>query len=188
MAGEDGTVPFTKGMWDKFKARFSHLVAEQQEDLEQAPILLDEFWFHGGRAIIEPANEESQGKVVAIVKDKVQVNGHSFLPQLSIEMPPTCTLSFRVDSPGKADKLLLCPSRGICRLNGWPAAVAKGIRILRYPDTDNGVRFIRVSCTEEVVDLIKLKGGLIHCGIARASVQWKRQLLRSDLEVTFNSQ
>ena len=188
LAGGDGTQVFTRGMWEKFRHRFYHLVAVQQEDLDQTPILLDDVWFHGGRVFIEPANEESRDKVVAIVKDKIQVNGHSFLPQLSKDLPPTVTLSFRLEGPGKVDALLLCPKRGICRLNGWDPSLAKGIRVLKYPDSDTGVRYVRVACTEEVVAQIKRKEGLVYCGVGRASVQWKKQLVRSDLEITFTSQ
>ena len=186
--GHDGLTNITKGMWEKFKTRFSSLVAEQQEDLDQDPILVEDFWSHGGRIVIEPADQESRDLIVALVKDKIQVNGVSFLPQLSKDMAPTASLSFRVESPGKADTLLCCPKRGICRLNRWDPGMAQGIRIVGYPDRDTGIRFIRAACTEEVVTAIKKKGGSIYCGVGRASVQWQKHKLQEGVEVTFRQQ
>ena len=79
-AGHDGLSNISKGIWEKFKARFLTLVAEQQEDLDQNPILIEDFWYHGGRIVIEPADQESRDRIIALVKDKVVVNGESFLP------------------------------------------------------------------------------------------------------------
>ena len=188
LAGDEGTVPISKQMWEKFRSRFSHLVAQQQEDLDQSPILLEEFWHHGGRIIIEPANEESRDKIIEIVKDKITLNEHALVPKKIADMPATATLSFRIEGPGKVEDLLLCPKRGICRLNGWNKDIVKGIRILKYPDSDTGTRYVRVSCTEPVVKCLRAKGGVFYCGVGKASAQWKHKQLHEDLEVTFGQQ
>ena len=69
-----------------------------------------------------------------LVKSKVQASGHSFTVVKASDMPATATLVFRIEGDGKVDDLLLCPRRGVVRLNGWPAEARQGIRILRYPE------------------------------------------------------
>ena len=53
----------------------------QQEDLERDPILLKEFWFHGGRIIIEPADEDSKTEVMEIVNNLIKVNDNDPLSE-----------------------------------------------------------------------------------------------------------
>ena len=160
-------------------------LALQQANVEEAPVLIKEHWFYGGRIIIEPANQDSQTKVMDIIKNKVTVSNHPFIATLATALPPTATLVFRTEAPGKVEDLLLDPARGVGRLNGWPAEARKGLRILNWPSGNSGIRFTRVACTEEVVNLIKEAEGVLYCGVGQATVQWKKQRVCAGLEVTF---
>ena len=144
------------------------------------------------RIIVEPSNEGSMDKVVAMIRDKIQVNGHPLFPQLAKDVPPEATLSVRIQGqPGSIQDLLLHPARGICRLNGWGPEVRKGIRIVKWPaaaGSETGARFVSIACTKDVVDRIKAKHVRFHCGVGKATAHWQNQQLHPDMEVVFVQQ
>ena len=179
-------ITITQKMYDLWKLRFTTVIQNQHDQQDEEPILIDDFWFYGGRVIIEPANENSQTLIQDLVFNRVKVGETGFFTTQSASMDPTVTCVFRTESPGKIDDLLLCPKRGVARLNSWSLEKAPGMRILKYPTNEQGVRYTRVACSSEVVDRIKLKEGTIHCGLGKATVQWKTQLLKSDVQVDFN--
>ena len=186
---EEGS--FNKALWDKFRDRFTAAVSLQQDDLAQVPMLIKEFWFHGGRVVVEPANQYSQNHVLTIVNDQLEISSKKFKAVKATDLPPTATLVFRIEASGKVDDLLTCPRRGVGRLNGWPAETAGGIRLLqptKHHQQQHGPRYVRAACTEPVVAAIKKTQGVIYCGAMQATVQWKKLALRDQLEVTFTHQ
>ena len=189
--GEEGqNVKLTKKMWETFQARFAAAVDVQHDDLDQQPILIKEHWCYGGRITIEPANQHSQGLICDIVANKIVVQGHKFRPILSKDLPATATVVFRIEVAGAVEDLIMCPKRGVARLNGWAAEARKGLRVLKS-DRDaatTGVRFVRVAATAEAVNHIKKQGGVVYIGSGQASVQWKKQSLKEGVEVSFTQQ
>ena len=184
VTAKDGdTVTLDREFFKKFQTRFSAAVSEQQQDLEVDPILINEFWFFGGRIIIEPADEESMGLAIELVTDKVEIGGHKLEAKAAKDLPKSATVVWKVESQGRAEDLLLCPRGGVARLNKWRLKNKPGIRILNPVKQTTGTRFIRTSVTEEVVGLLKLADGMVYCGAGRASVHWQKKPLRKDTEV-----
>ena len=189
--GDEGqNVELTKKMWETFQTRFAAAIGEQHDDLEQQPILIKEHWYYGNRITIEPANQYSQGLICDIVANKIVVQGNKFRPILSKDLPATATIVFRIEVAGVVKDLIMCPKRGVARLNGWGPEARKGLRVLKS-DRDTattGVRFVRVAATAEAVNHIKQQGGVVYVGSGQASVQWKKQPLKVGVEVTFTQQ
>ena len=94
------------------------------------------------------------------------------------DIPKGVTLVFKIDGIGKAEYLLCDRAGGIIRLNDWSSVPCDAIRVLHRPSDNNpGVRFVRASCTKELVDKIRSAGGTVYCGTGRATVQYKMQPL-----------
>ena len=193
-AGKNGETAVTKPYWDKFKPRFSGVVQQQQDNLTEPPILLREFWFHGGRIIVEPWNKYSQEKIMDIINNDIKVNNTDFYATTPAKQSPTATVVFRITGAGKVDDLMNAPGSGLIRLNGWDIAdVDRKIVILMVNGKDGGVRHIRAACSEPVIKAIQendngLNPGEVFCGRGIATVQYKRQDLTKDVQVTFTRQ
>ena len=182
--GEDGKSTITKDIWAKFQTRFNTAVLEQRDNLSEAPCLIQDAWFNNNRIIIEPANEYSQTKAKELLAT-VTVDRKPFLWSLGAEQPPTASVVFKITSPGNVEELLLHPTRGVARANGWTDLPEGSMTILKgVNQPTKGDRFVRVAITQEVVDHIKNQSGVVYCGgMGQATVQYRGKLLTDDTVV-----
>ena len=187
--------PMTENMLRDVKLVIEAALDMQHRNVEELPIIIDEWDVSRGRITIIPGGHASQAngdKLIKTINERLRVHGARLRAQWDHQLPRVARLTVKFSGGGDPKELIESELVGVLRLNGWPTSGPNSVRgqvrflhTIRTAEDDPDYRLVRFEASPAIVALIQAKDGYMYIGKGRGTVQSGKKPVKRDSNVHY---